>query len=112
MSSRPLSEHVDVYGLLHEVRLRPGMWVRQIAELETMLTGYGMALEVHGIDEPNVFGAHGHFTRWLEERYRWGMSCGWAYAIVRTAGEEEPLDVFFRLVDEYREAGEPRYARR
>ncbi|MGW4211562.1 hypothetical protein ACWEIJ_26450 [Lentzea sp. NPDC004789] len=107
----PLSEHADVYGLLQEIRLRPGMWIREgrLPELETTLRGYGMALEVHGIGEQFPFGAHGAFNDWLAARFGWGMSCGWAHAIEQNAGPEDPLELFFRLVDEYR--ADPRAGR-
>lgn len=104
---RPLSDHNDVYGLLHEVRLRPGVWVRGLQELETILAGYGMALLIHNINEPFPFSAHGDFKDWLQDRFGWGMSLGWAYAIEHYGGATDPLELFFQLVDEYRAAGRP-----
>jgi len=69
-----------------------------------MLLGYGIALKVHGVDERFPFDPVGDFAVWVRERFGWGMSCGWAHAIEENAGAEEPLDLFFRLVDEYRGA--------
>ncbi|MFI6098686.1 hypothetical protein ACIA8G_24275 [Lentzea sp. NPDC051213] len=63
-----------------------------------------MALEVHGITEPFPFGPRGGFGDWLYARYGWRMASGWAYAIEENAGMDDPLDVFFRLVGEYRAA--------
>ena len=47
------SQFSDMYDLLEQVRLRPGMWVRghSVRELETMLCGYSMALAVHDVPE-------------------------------------------------------------
>ncbi|SMD06686.1 hypothetical protein SAMN05660733_03813 [Lentzea albidocapillata] len=80
------------------------MWVRgrQLRELETMLLGYGIALEVHGITESFLLNPGGPFSDWLYARFGWGMACGWAHAITENAGKEAPLDLFFRLADEYR----------
>lgn len=47
-------------------------------------------------------GQAGAFAEWVRVRTGWSMSLGWAAAIERHAGAEEPLDVFFRLLDEYR----------
>ncbi|MEV6902000.1 hypothetical protein [Amycolatopsis sp. NPDC051372] len=44
----------------------------------------------------------GPFAEWVRGRTGWSMSLGWAAAIERHAGDEDPLDVFFRLLDEYR----------
>ncbi len=100
----PLAECTDVYGLLDQVRLRPGMWVRgrTLRELETTLWGYGMALEIHGVREPFPFGPRGGFGEWLYARFGWGTTCGWAFAIEQNAGTEDPLAAFFRLANEYR----------
>ncbi|RDI31092.1 hypothetical protein DFR72_104429 [Lentzea flaviverrucosa] len=100
----PPAEYGDTWGMLEQVRLRSGMWVRerQLRDLQATLLGYGIALEVHGIDEPFPFYPGGHFAAWLHERFGWGMSCGWAGAIEEISGTEDPLDLFFRLADEYR----------
>ncbi|MDT7787098.1 MAG: hypothetical protein QOF58_5517 [Pseudonocardiales bacterium] len=101
---KPLSEHADVYSLLQDIRMWPGVWVRarRLGELETLLWGYGTALEVHGVEEPFAFGASRDFSNWLAARFGWGMALGWAHAIEENAGADDPLDLFFRLVDEYR----------
>src|SRR4051812_35857976 len=90
---RPLSECSDVYDVLRDnIQLRPGMWVRSLRELEIMLWGYGVALEVHGVAEPDLFSS-GEFSEWLRKRFGWGMSLGWAYAIEKCAKDEAPLDM-------------------
>jgi hypothetical protein len=101
----PGSEFSDVYEVLEHVRLRPGMWVRRgsVLELETMLSGYSLALEVH--DVPEYFDldpARGPFAAWLIETHGWPMSEGWAKAIEAHAGTEPAIELFFRLLDEYR----------
>jgi hypothetical protein len=81
------------------------MWVRQgsLEELSTMLFGYSLALQVHGVPERfDLHPALGPFADWLRETRGWGMSLGWAAAIEHNAGDSAPLDVFFRLLDEYR----------
>jgi hypothetical protein len=100
---RPLSECSDVYDVLRDnIQLRPGMWVRSLKELEIMLHGYGVALQVHRVTEPHPFSINGKFSEWLRKRFGWGMSLGWAYAIEKCAKDEAPLDMFFRLAEEYR----------
>ncbi|KJK49047.1 hypothetical protein UK23_15070 [Lentzea aerocolonigenes] len=98
------SEHEDVYGLLEDIRLRPELWVpgRRLGTLQTLLWGYGLALEVHGVEEQFAFGSSRDFSSWLAARFGWGMSLGWACAIEEYGGADDPLDLFFRLVDEYR----------
>ncbi|MCP2094564.1 hypothetical protein LV78_002537 [Actinosynnema pretiosum] len=88
--------------MLREIALRPRMWVRSLSELEALLWGYGTALQVHGIAEPYPFNSSRAFSDWLRARFGWGMAPGWARAIEEHAGDEEPFEVFFRLVEEYR----------
>jgi hypothetical protein len=92
----------DVFGWLEEVRDRRGMWVGSggVRELEMLVHGYETARSLHHIDEgvPSML----HFPDWLRLRDRWSLSCGWAAAIEEHAGDRDPLDVFFGLVDEYR----------
>jgi hypothetical protein len=53
---RQLSELNDIFDFLEEVRLRPGMWVRSLDHLNSMLIGYRVALEVHGFAEDSTSG--------------------------------------------------------
>ncbi|MFB7719437.1 hypothetical protein [Nocardia sp. NPDC056100] len=102
----------DVYDLLdYNIRPRPGMWARSLQELEAMLLGYSVALEVHSVPEEFAFGARGPFTNWLGSTYGWGMSLGRAVAIEQHLQDEEtPIDAFFRLTDQYRTTREPNTA--
>ena len=101
---KPLSEWSDVYDLLEQVRLRPGMFVHQgsVHELSAMLFGYSLALQVH--DAPEDFDldpACGPFAQWLSGTQRWSMVRGWATAIEANAKDTAPLELFFRLLDDY-----------
>ena len=105
---RQLTELTDVYDFLEEVRLRPGMWVRRssLQHLDSMLTGYWVALEVHGIGEELDFLHTGRFSQWLWKRLgmRYPSALGWAVEIERVADAagRAPMDVFFGLLDEFR----------
>jgi hypothetical protein len=103
---KPITEIVSVFDFLDQVRLRPGVWVRgsSLQHLESMLLGYRVALEAHGIDESFDFWPLGPFSEWLWQRLGRHSALGWAVEIEReaaTAGRE-PLEMFFELVDEYR----------
>ncbi|WP_017592810.1 hypothetical protein [Nocardiopsis potens] len=102
----PLERCGDVYGLLDQIRLRPSVWVPggSLHDLQNILIGYDAALVVNGL-ERSAFWPTGPFADWLHERYGWSMSTGWARAIEREAGAEEPLRAFLRLLDEYRTEG-------
>ncbi|MEV6103055.1 hypothetical protein [Nocardia sp. NPDC051981] len=103
---KALADCRDVYDLLdHSVRRRPLAWARggSLQELQAILVGYSVALEVHSIPEEFALGPIGPFARWLESKYGWGMSLGWATAIEQHLCDgETATDVFFRLLDEYR----------
>ncbi|MBT2384568.1 hypothetical protein J7E86_13425 [Streptomyces sp. ISL-11] len=85
------------------------MWIpqRSLRDLQNILIGYATALSVHGVDERFALSPDGPFAEWLRARYGWSMALGWAEAIDRNAGDEEPLTAFFRLLDEYRSACDP-----
>ncbi|WP_075738811.1 hypothetical protein [Streptomyces acidiscabies] len=101
----------DVYDFLEQVRLRPGMWVRgsSLLHLDSMLTGYRIALGVHDIREPDDFwqsGAEGHFTDWLWQRLGRSSSLRWAVEIEREAEQagRPAMEMFFEFLDEFRAA--------
>ncbi|MDT0571153.1 hypothetical protein RM704_27435 [Streptomyces sp. DSM 3412] len=116
---RQLGELTDVYDFLEEVRLRPGMWVRgsSLQHLDSMITGYRIALGVHGIAEQFDFwnpGSQGRFSDWLWQRLGRHSPLGWAVEIEREAEEagRPAMEMFFELLDEFRAAnhqlrGEP-----
>jgi hypothetical protein len=100
----------DVYDLLDEVRLRPGMWVRgrSLRHLDSMLVGYRVALAVHGAEEPYDFwspGGPSPFSLWLERRMGEQTSLGWSTVIERRADAtgRPAMELFFELLDEFRD---------
>ncbi|MFD9218746.1 hypothetical protein ACFWDI_01640 [Streptomyces sp. NPDC060064] len=109
---RPVADFQGVYDLLEEVRLRPGMWVRRssLQHLDSMLTGYWVALQVHGVEEQFDFWRTGPFAEWLWKRL--GMSyssaLGWAVEIERAAeaAGRPAMEMFFDLLDEFRAEGD------
>ncbi|MEV6969824.1 hypothetical protein AB0M47_32385 [Hamadaea sp. NPDC051192] len=109
---RQLHELTDVFGFLEQVRLRPGMWVRSLDELHSMLIGYRVALEVHGIGEDFEFWPAGAFAEWLWVRLGRHSSLGWAAEISREAEATgvSPLNLFFTFVDEFRASNRTRNA--
>jgi hypothetical protein len=106
---RQLAEMRDVYDLLEEVRLRPGMWVRDrsLQHLDSMLLGYRMALAVHGSEESFDFwtpGTQSPFDAWLTKRMGEHTSLGWSTVIEREAeaAGRSAMELFFELLDEFR----------
>ncbi|MCL7380097.1 hypothetical protein [Streptomyces sp. 35G-GA-8] len=116
---RQLGELTDVHDFLEEVRLRPNMWVRgsSLQHLDSMLTGYRIALGVHDTAEPFDFwnpGRTGRFSEWLCQRLSRQSSLGWATEIEREAEQAgiPAMEMFFEFLDEFRAAhkqlpGEP-----
>ncbi|BCL21845.1 hypothetical protein ACPCBX_34405 [Streptomyces tuirus] len=97
---------------LEEVRLRPGMWVnrRSLQHLDSMLTGYRVALGIHGIAEPFNFwtpGSQGRSSEWLGQRLGRHSCLGWAVEIEREAelAGRPAMEMFFEFLDEFRAAG-------
>ncbi|MCX4738570.1 hypothetical protein [Streptomyces antibioticus] len=99
-----------MYDLLEEVRLRPGMWLRRssLQHLDSMLSGYVVALQIHGIEEPLDLrpGSHGPFAQWLWKRLdmHYPSALGWAVEIERAAEQVDrpAIEMFFDLLDEFR----------
>ncbi|MFJ8584872.1 barstar family protein [Streptomyces sp. NPDC093595] len=105
----PTAKHwqdcTDVYDFLDQIRLRPGMWLSggSLRDLQTMLTGYQVALGVHSVDDPCDFWHGGAFSRWLGTRLGGTGPLGWAADIERnTPDGSTPVEEFFRLLDAYR----------
>lgn len=94
----------NVFGLLHEVRRRPGMFFRDLSELQAMIHGYYTGIEMYGIHEDLPRMTMSHFGTWLNHKTKWSTCAGWAYAIEQnTNSEQEAIDTFFDFVDRYRE---------
>ncbi|WP_327425459.1 barstar family protein [Streptomyces sp. NBC_01707] len=95
----------DVYDFLEQIRLRPSMSLpgHSLRHLEALLTGYRVALGVHAIDEPFAFWPEERFTQWLHESRGTSSSLSWAAEIERTTpADSNPVEEFFRLLDDYR----------
>ncbi|WP_326666980.1 hypothetical protein [Streptomyces canus] len=108
---RHVEDLTDVYDFLEEVRLRPGMWVNRssLQHLDSMLTGYRVALGIHDIAEPFDFwtpGSQGRFAEWLWQRLGRHSPLGWAVEIEREAERSgrPAMEMFFELLDEFRAA--------
>lgn len=98
-------ECTDVYDVLDQIRRRPDAWLpgRSLRHLQSMLTGYRLALAVHSAREPFALGPEGDFTDWLRERLDTSGSLTWEAQIERrTPAGSTPLDEFFRLLDDFR----------
>ncbi|WP_405582512.1 hypothetical protein [Streptomyces sp. NBC_01190] len=102
---RPFEEWRGIHDWLDAIRLRPGMWVPDgsLRELSALLFGYYVALQIHQVAEPFEFRpAAGGFADWLRRSRGWSTALGWDGAITANSFGEPPLEVFFRLLDEYR----------
>ncbi|MGW2478121.1 barstar family protein [Streptomyces sp. NPDC001665] len=105
LAAKHWQECTDVYDFLDQIRLRPGMWLPSgsLHDLQSILTGYRVALGVHSIDEPWAFWPEEDFSRWLREHRGIASSLTWAAEIERnTPDGSTPVDEFFRLLDAYR----------
>lgn len=103
----PLNELGGVYDFLERhVRPRPGMYMHResLQELEVILYGYGLALEIHEVDEQFAFHPRGEFTEWLWKRLGRTSPLGWATEIEREAHAEgaSPVNMFFALLNDFR----------
>ncbi|MBQ0997512.1 barstar family protein [Streptomyces sp. RK62] len=105
----PTAKHwqdcTDVYSFLDQIRLRPGMWLPggSLQHLQSMLTGYRVALGLHGVDEPWAIWPEEDFSRWLHENRGIDSSLTWAAEIERSTPDgSTPVEEFFRLLDAYR----------
>ncbi|MGW4227070.1 hypothetical protein ACWEG1_26840 [Streptomyces bauhiniae] len=105
-----LTELGGVYEFLDEIRQRPGMWVRHrsLQHLDSILIGYRVAMEVHGIREDDFpfWGVdnRGSFEEWLQRRRGQQSALGWPVEIERDAESAgvPAIELFFSLLDEYR----------
>ncbi|WP_406735180.1 hypothetical protein OG508_21355 [Streptomyces sp. NBC_01108] len=105
---RPLDELDSVHDFLDDVRLRPSMYVRgrSVLHLQSILFGYSVACEIHGVPAMTDFVHTGPFSEWLWPRLdmQYPSALGWAVEIERAAEAADiaPLDMFFDLLDEFR----------
>ena len=101
----------DVFTLLDEIRRRPTMYVGgdeqdrsgQLASIETLLYGYSLAVELHGIDDPGRDFVKA-FATYLHDRFGWSTALGPAVAVIDgTAHDSDPLERCWLLIDDFRQ---------
>jgi hypothetical protein len=85
------------------------MWVHRspLQHLNSMLTGYRVALGIYDIAEPFDFwtpGSQSRLSEWLWKRLGRHPSLGWATEIEREAEQSRrpAMEMFFELLDEFR----------
>ena len=85
------------------------MFVRggSLQHLDSMLYGYRLAMDIHGIAEDFPFctiGAEPAFSRWLCQRNGEESSLGWSTRIEREAEATgaPAIELFFSLLDQFR----------
>lgn len=99
-----------IYDLISNMKARPEMYTtgQSLAPIEKYLHGYCACLSTHGIEE-DYPGRRFHpreFSIWLHTETGWSGSRGFAHAIESNTSEDDALQVFFNLIDRYRESGE------
>ena len=97
--------HARVFALLASIRQRPGMYVPflQLGVLETLLWGFEVGMAPTGqFGRGSTF--HAEFRDFIDTRRKWSMSAGWATGIrANCPTDERAWQVFFELLDEFRE---------
>ncbi|MFJ4843169.1 barstar family protein [Streptomyces sp. NPDC088746] len=95
----------DVYDFLEQIRLRPGMWLPggSLRHLQSILTGYNVALSVQFAPGPVTPWPEEDFIHWLHKHYGISSSLTWAAEIERhTPAGSTAVDEFFRLLERFR----------
>lgn len=94
---------MNIYDLIDQIQQRTAMFIpdKSINSLQTYLGGYETCMWVHAILEQDV-PVFRHFHEWLTRCYNFEFtSSGWAYAIQYNEPDQEPLQKFFELVQEF-----------
>jgi len=103
----------SVFELLEEIEKQPGIFLgwstaergEQLRDLETLLIGYGHAVERHGIDDAGATFMQS-FGVFLRERYGWSAAIGPIGAIRDHATNDSVAwDMFWKLLREFRASG-------
>ncbi|MEU8924997.1 hypothetical protein AB0D10_29360 [Kitasatospora sp. NPDC048545] len=96
----------NIYDVLENPRIRPG-FIRDsdtLDELASFLSGYFLALQIHGIDEGFALGQVGDFSNWLSRAYGTSPTGGWISAVEQLTKEgESSVEAFLRLLKSFRE---------
>lgn len=99
------------FTLLNEIRQQPEMYVggdsrdrtAQLRNLEILLNGYSLAVEMHGLDDPGR-GFVRSFAAYLHRRFGWPIGLGPIVAILDGVRPgEDPWRRFWTLIDDFRE---------
>lgn len=93
----------SIETLLEKIRPRPQLFIGEpdIDRLYLFLLGYDCALKQNG-SEPHDLPFFG-FNEYLAEKFQDSRTFGWNCMIKEHCPEENGVDAFFRLWDEYRE---------
>lgn len=98
-----MAKQLTIFEYLDYVRDRPRMYCNSIQDLAALIQGYYVALQLHGIVE-TVPEMGRHFNLWVCSKKGWSPVAGWTSGITNIAPSfEEHFDLFFELVDEYRQ---------
>lgn len=99
-----------VFTLLSEIRERPAMFVggdesdrgAQLRQLETLLYGYGLAVEAHGLEDPGRDFVKS-FAVYVNKRFGWPTALGPIVAILDAASpSQDPWELFWKLVNDFK----------
>ena len=97
----PLSDETDVFAWLEHVREHQVSYASTLRELESIIFGYYVALECHGIVE-TVPSMGKHFRQWLHFRNDWSEASSWPAEFERRFDSvDEQFREFFRHVAIY-----------
>lgn len=95
--------------LLGYFRQRPGMYLgrNQISLLSTFMTGYRFSLQENGYDissDPFFGNDSGGFFIWFQNKRGYSSSSNWYLTILKECNgeEEKALELFFNLLEEYK----------
>jgi hypothetical protein len=100
-----------VFDLLEEVRKRPELFVgmtsghrgAQLRRMELLLSGYDLAVQRHGIEDPGKYFLRS-FEQYIQKHLGWTDSgIGIIAAIqMHTASDKEAWELFWNLLDDFR----------
>ena len=103
MSSPSTSDYRDCCrAYLSEVRQRPRMYFRELAQLEILLVGHGYAFfQLGWVQQGQTF--NDRFRKWVYRSTRVSTSAGWARAVETLAGRQDADidETFFSLLDPF-----------
>ena len=103
---RQLMDIVDIFA---EIKRRPGFYIdgdKSLKRVRSYLVGYQVG-STSTANEPTDEVEFHHFHDWVAKRLGFGESTsGWCNMILERAGsDEKAYDMFFKLLDEFKESG-------